>query len=160
MWCYQARPTHTHSCLCSCLMVLSLCLHDPLLLEQLLLLLEESLQLLLGLLASGNIAVPLGEDRQHLLLVLLTQALPVEACESRGRIQVGNQLYARIKCLHLSVCWVFHISSTFLLLVLREACVKHFCFVPGSRKYVQLLFHSFLSPSLLPIILVEYHAIN
>ena len=67
----------------------SLCLHDPLLLEQLLLLLEESLQLLLGLLASGNVAVPLGEDRQHLLLVLLTQALPVEACEGRGRIQAG-----------------------------------------------------------------------
>ena len=67
----------------------SLCLHDPLLLEQLLLLLEESLQLLLGLLALGNVAVPLREDRQHLLLVLLTQALPVEACKGRGCIQAG-----------------------------------------------------------------------
>ena len=61
----------------------SLCLHDPLLL------LEESLQLLLRLLALGNVTVPLGEDRQHLLLVLLTQALPVEACEGRGCIQAG-----------------------------------------------------------------------
>ena len=83
---YAHTHTHTHTYLHVLFMQLfdgleSLCLHDPLLLEQLLLLLEESLQLLLGLLASGNVAVPLGEDRQHLLLVLLTQALPVEACE-------------------------------------------------------------------------------
>ena len=82
--------THTHTDVPSCIVLdglESLCLRDPLLLEQLLLLLEEPLQLLLGLLASGNVAVPLGEDRQHLLLVLLTQALPVEACEGRGGIQ-------------------------------------------------------------------------